>query len=267
MSLPDRAMGGRRAPAAAPFPLALLLLGSLAPACAGRSPAPRLPEKPGAAEHYGKGDALLQAGHLDDAIRELSRAVALEPTAASPRLDLGWAWFHSGDYRKAESEFRAALVLDADHAPSHLALGSALYALGSFGEAAAEYRRCWQAAGGPAQAPDSAILQALALERAGGASAAEARRLLQEWFASLRGPWRALARHLLGQATEEQVSREPWDGEAERTFAAYAVAAGHLVRGDAPAARERLRRLAASGGTPGLRLVGGLARADLKVLH
>jgi hypothetical protein len=263
MSLPDRAKGGPGAPRASPVPLALLLL---AAACAGKPPAPGLPEKPRATEAYTKGDALLREGRLDDAIRELSRAVALEPTAASPRLDLGWAWFHSGDYRKAESEFRAALVLDADHAPSHHALASALYALGSFGEAAAEYRRGWTAAGGPSEAPDSAILQALALERAGGASAAEARRLLQEWSGSLNGPWRTLARHLAGHATEEQVSRERWGGEAERALAAYAVAAGHLARGDAAGARERLRRLAASGGPPGRGLASALARADLKSL-
>jgi len=59
---------------------------------------------------YLYGVAALDAGHAGDAITALERVVANDPAAASARLELGRAYYESGDHPAAGRQFRALLA-------------------------------------------------------------------------------------------------------------------------------------------------------------
>lgn len=257
-------------------------LGLAALACATAPAGPK--GNPEAGERYRTGEDLLQARRFDEAARELERAAELAPGWAPAHVELGWARFHAGALEGAEAAFRVAAGLDPGEPGCHRGLGSALYAQGRYGEAAPELERWLDLTGGPARAWDAAILWALSLRRAGGASAARAAELLEHWTSPsnrfvdysgtaaashvLEGPARTLGEHLLGEAAEEEVVSQRWGGDARRAFAGYAVAANLLVRGKAAGARERLAKLAEAAPEDDLSILvtRAFARADLRSL-
>ncbi len=261
-------------------PLAALALAALACATAPASP----PGDPRAGQRFGAGEELLRARRFDEAARELEQAVALAPGWAPARLELGWARFHAGAFEAAEADFRAAVGLAPMEPRCRRGLGTALYVQGRYDQAAVELERWVDLAGGPVRAGDAAVFWALALRRAGGASAARATQLLELWTSPanqwvqfsgvtaeshvLAGPSRMLGLYLLDGAEEEEVMAAKW-GEVRRAFARYVVAANLLLKGKLVGARERLEKLAQPSPDDddlALLVARALARADLETM-
>jgi tetratricopeptide (TPR) repeat protein len=85
----------------------------------------------------GRGERRLRAGDLDGALRELTRAVYLDPYAARVHLLLGRTHRARGEREKAESELRMALWSTGD-ASARLELAAVLKEMGRKTEARAE---------------------------------------------------------------------------------------------------------------------------------
>jgi tetratricopeptide (TPR) repeat protein len=90
-----------------------------------------------AATLVGRGERLLRAGDLDGALRELTRAVYLDPYASRVHLLLGRTHRARGEWEKAESELRMALWSTGD-ASARLELAAVLKEMGRKAEAQAE---------------------------------------------------------------------------------------------------------------------------------
>jgi len=90
-----------------------------------------------AAMLVGRGERLLRAGDLDGALRELTRAVYLDPYASRVHLLLGRTHRARGEREKAESELRMALWSTGDPA-ARLELAAVLKEMGRRAEAQAE---------------------------------------------------------------------------------------------------------------------------------
>ena len=115
------------------------------------------------------GQTLLAAGRLDDAIAALRHAVALDDTAALPRLLLGGALALRGEVAGALAAYRAAVRLAPEDALGWRALAEALRRLGPSDEAEA----CAQAAHSlERRRPDRALCVGNALMAAGAETAA-----------------------------------------------------------------------------------------------
>ena len=85
----------------------------------------------------GRADRKLRAGDLDGALRELTRAVYLDPYAPRVHLLLGQTHRARGEWEKAESELRMALWSTGD-AAARLELAAVLKEMGRKTEARAE---------------------------------------------------------------------------------------------------------------------------------
>jgi len=91
--------------------------------------------------HGAIGRAYLGQGRWSEAIDELSRAVALEPSFAQGHNDLGMALEESGRREEASAEYRTALRIEPDLAEAHHNLAGLLADEGRADEAIEHYER------------------------------------------------------------------------------------------------------------------------------
>ncbi|HSV26893.1 MAG TPA: tetratricopeptide repeat protein, partial [Sedimentisphaerales bacterium] len=81
------------------------------------------------------GDLLTAEGRFQEAIPMYKAALEMEPDSIVPRINLGVAYFRSGDIDSAIEQFRAVLRRDPDLAAAHTYLGHMLRAQGRHAEA------------------------------------------------------------------------------------------------------------------------------------
>src|SRR5439155_26342355 len=84
--------------------------------------------------------ALLEGGHIEEAMVEYQRAIALDPKLAEAHYNLGNAQVQLGRLRDGETSFRRAVSSKPKFAEAHCNLGHVLVRLGCFTEGAAELR-------------------------------------------------------------------------------------------------------------------------------
>jgi len=82
----------------------------------------------------------LELARYGSAIEHFTRSVAIKPTSAQARYNLGTAQTLAHRLDDAEASFRDALSLDPDYANAHNNLGNVLLALGRAREAVEEFR-------------------------------------------------------------------------------------------------------------------------------
>ncbi len=97
-----------------------------------------------AATHGARGDALAEAGDLEGALAELTRAAYLDPYVARVHRQLGRLHHRSGETEKALGELRMSLWC-SDDAAVRIELAELLKEAGRAAEAKAEARRVLQA--------------------------------------------------------------------------------------------------------------------------
>jgi arylsulfatase A-like enzyme/tetratricopeptide (TPR) repeat protein len=81
-----------------------------------------------------------EAGRLDESIRTLGKALALNPDVGEAHNDLGVSLFKSGRVEEAIAAFRKSLTLDPHYAMAMNNLGNCFLALKSYPEAAVQYQ-------------------------------------------------------------------------------------------------------------------------------
>jgi tetratricopeptide (TPR) repeat protein len=87
------------------------------------------------------GNALLQKGRVDDAIRMCQKALALEPGFAEPHNNLANALIQKGRTDDALSEYQKALAIRPDLAVVHCNIGYVLLQRGKLDEAMARFQK------------------------------------------------------------------------------------------------------------------------------
>ncbi len=88
----------------------------------------------------GVGNALLDRGRVDEAVRHYRKALEIRPASPETLNDLGRLLARRGDVDGAIVCYRMALIYQPDHAQAHKNLGIALFRTGKAGEAIAHYR-------------------------------------------------------------------------------------------------------------------------------
>ena len=172
---------------------------------------------PSAAAHQWYGLFLDMEGRLDDARREIERAVELEPLSVVTSALRGFQLNLAGDHGRELEQARATVELDPNHFLGHWSLGLAYEHAGRMDEAAEAIRRAAELA------EDNPMVTAvLARAEALAGRRDEARRILAalESDAPLGRPsdyQRATAELALGEREEAlrrlesaAVAREPW---------------------------------------------------------
>jgi len=91
--------------------------------------------QPTAAFHKSLADVLLKAGHTDQALHELEKALPLEPTSAELLIQLGKLKHTLGDHCAAVGSFAKAIELQPGNAKPHNGLGAACLAQGQIEQA------------------------------------------------------------------------------------------------------------------------------------
>lgn len=91
--------------------------------------------------HVDRGQALLDGGDYDGAVRELSLALGARPDHPRAALLLGWAELRRGRPAAAEQALRGVLAARPDLAEAEIALGEAMQGLGRFDEAREAFTR------------------------------------------------------------------------------------------------------------------------------
>jgi tetratricopeptide (TPR) repeat protein len=104
------------------------------------------------AAHVALGRAQLEAGEIDQAVKEFSRAIELDPVNPFPHLGLANAFAGQNQDTKAEAEFRIAIARGAKAWRTHVGFGQFLFERGRYADAATE----WEAAG--TVSPDNVIV-------------------------------------------------------------------------------------------------------------
>ena len=85
------------------------------------------------------GNALLQAGQINEAMEQYREVLRLDPNQAHANLDLGVALAMTGQLQEATNCFARALRNRPDWSGTHLNLGRALFELGDFSGALTHY--------------------------------------------------------------------------------------------------------------------------------
>jgi tetratricopeptide (TPR) repeat protein len=194
--------------------------------------------------HINLGIAYLNRGRLDDADRELTKAIEIHPGAAEAYAGLGAVRAAEGRGEEALESYRAALRLNPGSSATHREMAALLLAKGETSQALAHFREA------SALAPrdgDALVDLAVGLSREGRFDEAQAKfeeasrnavdeaRLHQNWGAVLleRGDVDEAARHF-----DAALALRP-DYAAAR-FSAAEVA---MRRSDFPKAEEHLREI------------------------
>jgi tetratricopeptide (TPR) repeat protein len=133
---------------------------------------PRFPRLAGPEFHVRRGAALERAGRLDEAREAFGRAVAEDPAAPGPRLDLGNVLRRQGRREEAAAAYRGAIAAAPAFAPAYLNLALVLAELARRDEALALLDGFERAA---APTADNAFAAGLAAERIGETARAAAR--------------------------------------------------------------------------------------------
>jgi tetratricopeptide (TPR) repeat protein len=93
-----------------------------------------------AAAYQTRGSKALESRQWDEAVEDLTKAVALEPANAFTRLNLGTALYMQGNADRALQEYREAVRLSPGLARAHFGIGALMEARGQDGEAIAAFR-------------------------------------------------------------------------------------------------------------------------------
>jgi tetratricopeptide (TPR) repeat protein len=120
-----------------------------------------LDKKDGATTYLNQGIASLQDKQYDDAIKQLSEAVKLDPDSPSAYNELGRAYAGRKDFGKAIESFNEALARDPDLADAYQNRGFAYLDSGNSAKAIADFTRLGKLAG------DNAALRAYAYRALG----------------------------------------------------------------------------------------------------
>jgi Flp pilus assembly protein TadD len=85
------------------------------------------------------GNAYLDAGNLDAAVKSYESSIQIAPDFEEPNYQLGYVLIRQGKFEAAEVPLRAALQLKQDNADAHACLGFTLINQRKYSEGAAEY--------------------------------------------------------------------------------------------------------------------------------
>jgi tetratricopeptide (TPR) repeat protein len=87
------------------------------------------------------GDALLQKGHLDEAMGQYRKALEINPNLAGAHYNLGIAFSQKGQVDEAMGQYRKALEINPNIAGAHYNFGLALFQKGQVDEAIAQFQK------------------------------------------------------------------------------------------------------------------------------
>jgi tetratricopeptide (TPR) repeat protein len=82
--------------------------------------------------HNAKGLMFIKGGRLDDAEKEIARAVQLDPALAPARANLAYLHAQRKRYKEAEREYREAIRLQPDSAVPYNGLSNVLFEQGRY---------------------------------------------------------------------------------------------------------------------------------------
>ena len=159
--------------------------------------------------HHWYADFLAGRGRLEESLREMQRAHALDPLSRIIGAELGWVYYLMGRNDEAEAQLRRTLALDPNYAHGRLNLGLVFLAEGRYAEAIEELRRAIEL-GGDYDPLNAALV-----------------------FAYARSGDRATALRLLGELTERSKRGE---------FGPFALAIAYTGLGETQRAIEALHR-------------------------
>ncbi len=97
-----------------------------------------------AAAHVNLGNAFLQKGEVDDAISHYERALQIKPGEAEMHYNLGNAFLQKGSVDDAITQYQEALAIKPGYADAEVNLGNAFLQKGSVDDAISHYERALQ---------------------------------------------------------------------------------------------------------------------------
>lgn len=104
-----------------------------------------------ATAHHWYSHYFMAAGDLGKATEQMQEALRLEPLSPSINIGVGWCFYYSQQYEKAIEQYRAVVELDPSLPLAHQTLGMAYQQKGAYAEAVAEFQRAASLSGnGPA---------------------------------------------------------------------------------------------------------------------